>query len=102
MKEKIEILSKKADENLESSVLLIDNEFYDIAVSSSYYAMFYAAEAILLKFGLNFVKQGIFQPRFGRDLNRALTIGRQLITVSTQKSLRKWQKKPLNEQKISS
>ncbi len=79
------MLIEKADGNLQSSRLLIDKGFNDIAVSRSYYAMFYAAEAILLtenlkfsshsgvvsQFGLNFVRKGIFQPELGRDLNRA-------------------------------
>jgi len=45
---KIDFLFKRADDNLESIQLLIDNGYHDIAVSRSYYAMFYAAEAVLL------------------------------------------------------
>jgi len=62
---------------------LIQDGDYDSAVSRAYYAMFYAAEAALLKkkmtftshkavisaFGQYFVKTGIFDKRMGRDLN---------------------------------
>ncbi len=85
MKGKIELLLERADDNLESIQLLIDNGYHDIAVSRSYYAMFYAAEAVLLtknlkfsshsgvvsQFGIHFIKTGIFKPELGRDFNRA-------------------------------
>ncbi|MBF4475915.1 HEPN domain-containing protein [Methanobacterium formicicum] len=83
MKGKIELLLERADDNLESIQLLIDNGYHDIAVSRSYYAMFYAAEAVLLtknlkfsshsgvvsQFGIHFIKTGIFKPELGRDFN---------------------------------
>ena len=86
LKSKIKFLLKRADDNLESIQLLIDKGFYDIAVSRSYYAMYYAAEAILLtkdlkfsshsgvvsQFGLHFIKTGIFKPELGRNFNRSL------------------------------
>jgi uncharacterized protein (UPF0332 family) len=85
LKEKIKLLIERADYNLESAQLLINKQFYDIAVSRTYYAMFYAAEAVLLtknlkfsshsgvvsQFGLYFVKTGIFKSELGRNFNRA-------------------------------
>jgi uncharacterized protein (UPF0332 family) len=82
---KIDFLFKRADDNLESIQLLIDNGYHDIAVSRSYYAMFYAAEAVLLtkklkfsshsgvvsQFGIHFIKTGVFKPELGRNFNRA-------------------------------
>ncbi len=79
----IEALIEKARRYLKSAQLLIDDGDYDSAVSRSYYAMFYAAEAGLLKkemsfsshkavisaFGRYFVKTGIFDKQMGRDLN---------------------------------
>lgn len=85
MIEKIKMLINRAENNLQSSRLLLDKGFNDIAVSRCYYAMFYAAEAVLLtknlkfsshkgvvsQFGINFVKTGQFKPELGRDFNRA-------------------------------
>ena len=79
----IQSLIEKARRYLRSTELLIQDGDYDSAVSRSYYAMFYSAEAALLKkdmtfsshkavisaFGQYFVKTGIFDKRMGRDLN---------------------------------
>jgi len=79
----IQALIEKAHRYLRSADLLIRDGDYDSAVSRSYYAMFYSAEAVLLKkkmtfsshkavisaFGRYFVKTGIFDKRMGRDLN---------------------------------
>lgn len=79
----IQALIEKARRYLRSADLLIHDGDYDSAVSRSYYAMFYSAEAALLKkkmtftshkavisaFGRYFVKTGIFEKRLGRDLN---------------------------------
>jgi len=81
----IQGLIGKARRYLRSAELLIQDGDYDSAVSRSYYAMFYSAEAALLKkkmsfnshkgvisaFGRHFVKTGIFEQRLGRDLNVA-------------------------------
>ena len=81
----IQELIGKARRYLRSAELLIQDGDYDSAVSRSYYAMFYSAEAALLKkkmsfnshkgvisaFGRHFVKTGIFEKRLGRDLNVA-------------------------------
>ena len=79
----IQALIEKARRYLKSAELLIQDGDYDSAVSRSYYAMFYSAQAALLKkemtftshkavisaFGQYFVKTGIFDKRMGRDLN---------------------------------
>ena len=79
----IQALIEKARRYLRSAELLIQDGDYDSAVSRSYYAMFYSAEAALLKkkmtftshkavisaFGRYFVKTGIFDKSLGRDLN---------------------------------
>ena len=79
----IQALIVKARRYLRSAELLIRDGDYDSAVSRSYYAMFYSAEAVLLKkkmaftshkgvisaFGRHFVKTGIFDKQLGRDLN---------------------------------
>lgn len=84
MNEKVISLMKRSEEAIESSRILFDEEYYDACVSRAYYSMFYATEAVLLTkdldfsshksvishFGKYFVKEGIFPPKMGRDLNR--------------------------------
>ena len=78
----IAALLKKSDENISAAELLIMQKFYPIAVSRSYYAMFYIAEAVLLTrnlsysshqavisfFNKEFVKTGIFDRKFHKAL----------------------------------
>ncbi len=45
---------ENAINNVEAARLLAHQRYYDIAITRAYYAMFYAAEALLLKFGLTF------------------------------------------------
>ncbi|MEN4006812.1 MAG: HEPN domain-containing protein [Methanobacteriaceae archaeon] len=85
MKEKIKALIKRADKSLESAKLLVNNRYNDASVSRSYYAMFYATEAVLLtknlKFsshkgvisllGQYFIRTSIFPVELGRDLSKA-------------------------------
>jgi uncharacterized protein (UPF0332 family) len=60
------ILSK-AKENLEASQLLLDQGFYGIAASRAYYAMFYLAEALLLRKGLHFSSHSAVIASFGKE-----------------------------------
>jgi len=78
-------LIEKARRYLKSAKTLITDGDYESSVSRAYYAMFYAAEAALLKKGLSFsshkgvisgfskhfVKAGIFSKQMGRELSRA-------------------------------
>jgi len=45
---------ENAIQNVDASRLLAHQRFFDIAITRAYYAMFYAAEALLLKYGLVF------------------------------------------------
>jgi len=45
-------LMSRADRSLEAARLLIDNKYYSDAVSRAYYAMFYAATALLHSEGI--------------------------------------------------
>ena len=70
-----QILMERAYEKLEVAKSLLENRFYSDAVSRAYYAMFYAARALLSEkniypkthrgvisqFGLIFVKEGKFR-----------------------------------------
>ena len=81
---KTDALLARAQTYLESARLLLDRGDVSSAVSRGYYAMFYAAEALLLSEGLEFgshkgviagfgeafVKTGRFPAEAGRDLSR--------------------------------
>lgn len=87
MKE-IDDLTAKANKFLKTSELALNNGDYDSSVSRSYYAMFFMAEAVLLKsglrssshkgvislFGEHFVKTGILGEELGRSLRRAFDL----------------------------
>ena len=78
-------LLERANKYLKSARLLIDSGDYESSVSRAYYAMFFAAEAVLLTkglspsshggvlsvFGEHFVKPGVFPRTMGKALNRA-------------------------------
>jgi uncharacterized protein (UPF0332 family) len=84
MKE-IASLIKKSDRYLKSAEILLEDGDFESAVSRTYYAMFYSAQAVLLSkdlsasshkgvistFGIHFVKTGVFPREMGRELNRA-------------------------------
>ncbi len=78
-------LIQKAQRYLKSAHLLLEDKDYESSVSRTYYAMFYAAQAVLLTknlsfsshkgvisaFGEHFIKTGTFPKEMGRELNRA-------------------------------
>jgi uncharacterized protein (UPF0332 family) len=78
-------LIDRAERAITSSKVLFMEKDYDTSASRSYYAMFYAAQALLLSkelkfsshksvislFGEHFIKTGIFRSDMGRILNRA-------------------------------
>ena len=84
MKE-IETLIQRAERAVKSAELLLKERDFDSSVSRSYYAMFYATEALLLTkelkfsshrsvillFGEHFIKTGIFKPEMGKSLRNA-------------------------------
>ncbi len=81
----IQSLIDKANRYIKSARLLIGDGDRESAVSRIYYAMFFCTEAALLTkglsfsshkgvisaFGEHFIKTGIFEKSFGRELNRA-------------------------------
>jgi len=74
-----------AAETLGAADYLLKGGYYNDAVSRAYYAMFYAARALLasrdlhpkghkgliLQFGLEFVKKGFIEDTYGRALSHA-------------------------------
>ena len=81
----IKTLMERAKRYIKSAGILLKDGDYDSSVSRSYYAMFYAAEAVLLTknlkfsshrsvislFGKYFVKTDIFKPDMGKHLRNA-------------------------------
>ena len=84
MKE-LKSLLKRSDRYLQTAKILIKEGDFESSVSRTYYAMFFAAQAMLLSkglsysshkmtisgFGENFIKTNIFPKEMGRELNRA-------------------------------
>jgi uncharacterized protein (UPF0332 family) len=76
---------ENADEKLSASKSLKDNKFYRDSISRSYYAMFFAAKALLavrqiypkthqgviMKFSLEFVQRGFVDKIYGKSLSIA-------------------------------
>ena len=87
----IESLMERAQRTMASADLLLNEGDFESSVSRSYYAMFYAAEALLLTkklkfsshrsvislFGEHFIKTGIFKPEMGRRLS--ITFEKRLL-----------------------
>ena len=81
----INALLERSERYLKSAALLLNDGDFESAVSRTYYAMFYAVQAVLLTrglstsshrdvlstFGKEFVKTGAFSQEMGRELNRA-------------------------------
>lgn len=81
--EEIQANFERARQSLQAAQTLLDDEYEDFAASRAYYAVFYAATALLLKDELergkhsgviagihqHFVKIGKLSKELGRDLN---------------------------------
>ena len=65
MRKSIRALVDKSAENILASEELVKLQLYDIASSRIYYAMFYAAEALLLSAGREFSSHGALHAAFG-------------------------------------
>ncbi len=67
--EEREILNLAA-RNLQAAELLSKQGYYDIAASRGYYAMFYIAEALLLRRGLHFSKHSAVIAAYGKEFSK--------------------------------
>lgn len=63
-------LIEKSQRSLEAAQSLVQQGFYDFAVSRAYYAMFYIAEALLDHEGLSFSSHSAVISAFGLHLAR--------------------------------
>ncbi|NJL20494.1 MAG: HEPN domain-containing protein [Leptolyngbyaceae cyanobacterium SM1_3_5] len=83
-------LIDKARRSLEAAQSLMEQEFYDFAVSRAYYSMFYIAEALLDQEGLSFSSHAAVISAFGQHLARPgkipAELHRQLIDAQAQRA----------------
>ena len=56
---------RKSRQSLDAAILMQQKNYYDFAASRAYYAMFYAAESLLLDYGLTFSKHSAVIAAFG-------------------------------------
>jgi hypothetical protein len=96
---------EQADESLDSARLLLEHKKYRPSVSRSYYAMFYAVQALLIRkkiitskhsgaiaiFNREFVKNKIFDREFSRWLQEAFDLRqradyREMFTVTSDRT----------------
>lgn len=84
-KKEIQLYLNRAKEDLMAVEINLQNGLYTVAISRSYYAMFYAASALLKSIGVErkkhagivsafgeyFVKPGLIDAKFSRTLIRA-------------------------------
>ncbi len=84
--QEIALYLENAREMLEAAQLMLNNDFYTSAINRAYYAIFYAANALLVTKGLNqskhsgvisafrqhFVKTGIFEAQFSDSYGRVM------------------------------
>jgi uncharacterized protein (UPF0332 family) len=67
MNEQFHAILNKAAESLEAARLLAERGYFDFSASRVYYAMFYAAEALLLERGLSFSSHAAVIANFGKE-----------------------------------
>jgi uncharacterized protein (UPF0332 family) len=84
-------LLDKAQRSIDAAQSLTDQGFHDFAISRSYYAMFYIAEALLDNEGLSFSSHADVISAFGRYLAHAgkvpMEFHRYLIDAQAQRTL---------------
>jgi uncharacterized protein (UPF0332 family) len=84
-------LLDKARQSINASQILVDQGFYNFAVSRGYYAMFYIAEALLDNEGMSFSSHSAVTSAFGRHITQAgkvpVEFHRYLIDAQTQRTL---------------
>ena len=74
MNEQVYVLLEKARASLQASEILSREGYPDFVASRAYYAMFYAAEALLLARGLSFSSHSAVMAAFGKEFARTKTL----------------------------
>src|SRR5207237_6243117 len=78
MKPEVESLLHKARESVNGAALLGEKAYWDFAASRAYYAMFYAAQAMLLEKGLSFSSHSAVIAAFGREFSKSKVLDPKL------------------------
>jgi uncharacterized protein (UPF0332 family) len=74
MNHEVEVLLQKARESLHAAELLRQEGYLDFAASRAYYAMFYAAEALLFDHGLSYSSHSAIIAAFGKEFAKTKTL----------------------------
>ncbi len=77
MSDDISLLFDKAEESLSAARLLHEKGFFSFSASRAYYAMFYAAEALLASLGLSYSSHGAVIGGFGREFSKTERMDRK-------------------------
>ena len=78
MTEEQRLLVEKAHTAKDAAALLLDNGFYDGAISRAYYGMFYLAKAALLSKGVETSSHHETNGSFGREFAKTSLLPRKL------------------------
>ena len=91
MKPEVQALLTKSRDSLAAAELLQRENYLDFAASRAYYAMFYAAEALLLERGLSFSSHSAVIAAFGKEFSKTgaldARLHRQLIDAQDFRNL---------------
>ncbi len=78
MNDAILTLLKKARESQQAAILLLRDDHPDFAASRAYYAMFYAAQALLLDKELSFSSHAAVIAAFGKEFTKTGLLDKRL------------------------
>jgi uncharacterized protein (UPF0332 family) len=67
MNSDLQALIAKAKDSLGAARILVKDGYFDFAASRAYYAMFYVAEAMLMRLGKSYNKHSAVISAFGRE-----------------------------------
>jgi len=70
MNEQYQAILDKAQDSLEAARLLLKQDYFDFAASRAYYAMYYAAEALLLARELSFSSHAAVIANYGKEYSK--------------------------------
>ena len=84
LKTEIETLMSAAAESIQAAGELLDNQHFGFSASRAYYAMFYAASAVLLTKGLTFSRHSGIISAFGHHFARAGILPEELHSTFSQ------------------
>ena len=81
MNSDLQALIAKAKDSLGAARILVKDGYFDFAASRAYYAMFYVAEAMLMRLGKSYNKHSAVISAFGREYAKTGLSDHQLFKV---------------------